>query len=141
MARRTALDNSLVIGAGEEVRAEASRVNLLQLGFFGGGDARRQPSAGLVDCFAVGARGERNVVGFFVAAFDFEAGDADADELWDLVERVKIAGRKEVTRVAEGSLLAVDQHFVGQATGLRATGPGWRCVATPGFGTEKHWPE
>ena len=72
----SASDDGLVVGASEKPRAEATRVNLFESGALADG--------GSVDCFAISARGERDIVGVLVAAFDFERGDSDAHDLGDL---------------------------------------------------------
>ncbi len=101
--------------------------------FFLGRDAQREASAGFVDGLAIGARGERDVLGVLVTAFDFQRGDADVHDLGNLFERVQVAGREQVTRIVERAHVAVDHQLVRQAAGLRALAS-VRAAASPGFG-------
>ena len=100
--------------------------------FFGGVTLRRAAGPGFVDGFAIGARGERHVIGVLVAAFDLEGGDAGFDDLRDLAERVEIAGRKQIAGVGRAARCAVHQQFVGQAAGLGALAA-VGAAAAPGF--------
>ena len=90
-----------MIGPGEEEWSEAARIDLLQLQFFLGRDAERASGPGFVHSFAISSRGERDVVGILVTPFNFERGDAGFDNLGDLTQRVKIAGRQQIARVLQ----------------------------------------
>ena len=102
---------------------------------------KRSAGAGLVHRLAIGSGSERHVIGVLVAALDLERGDADFADLRDVAERVEIAGREQVARVAEGLDFAVHDHLVGQPAGLRALAavgaapaPGLARETLPGVG-------
>ena len=120
VARRAAAHDRLVVGAGNEVRAKPARVDLLQLHFLARRDAERQPRPRLVHRLAVGRRGQRHVVGILVAPLDLERVHADAHDLRHLLQRVEVAGREEVARIAQRLALVVDDQVVGQPARLRA---------------------
>ena len=56
-------------------------------------------------------------------------------DLGDMMQRVQIAGRKQIARVVERLKLAVDDQFVGQAAGLRALAA-IGAASAPRFGRE-----
>ena len=72
MPRRSAFDHLLMVRPGNKVRTEAARVHLFQLKFFRAADWMLTPRPCVVNRFSIGLRGERDILGIFIAAFDFQ---------------------------------------------------------------------
>ncbi len=132
MPRSAPFDHRLVIRACQKKRPQAARIHLLQLQFFLRRDAERASGPGFIDSFTICPRGERDVIGVLVAAFNLERGDAGRDDLRNLAQRVEIAGRQQIARVLQRLDAPVHQQFVRQAAGLRAL-PAIGASASPGF--------
>ena len=135
MARGAPFHHRLMIRPGEEERAEAARIHLLQPQFGGAIELQFPPGPGLVHRLAIGGGSQRHVIGVLVAAFDFQRGDADVDDLRHLLQRVEIARGKQVARVAQRPQLAIHHHLVRQAAGLRAL-PAIGAAPAPGLRRE-----
>ena len=120
MARGTPLHHRLMVGAGDEPRAQPTRIDLLQLQFRLGRDAQGQTGPRFIHGLAIGGGGQRDIIGVLVAALDLERGDADLHDLGHLVQRVEVARREQVARVAQRLQAVVHDQLVGQAAGLRA---------------------
>ena len=123
----------LVVGARHEVRPQPARVDLFEVLFLLRGDAQGPPGPRLVHRLAVGGGGQRDELGVLVAALDFQAVHADADEFGHLMQRVEVARREQVAGVPEVAVLAVHEHFVGQSARLGALAPVGAAPA-PRFG-------
>ena len=120
MARSAPTHYGLVVRAVDETRPQAARIDLFELEFSGAVEARGKAGPRLVHGLTIGACGQRHIIGVLVAAFDLERGEADAHDLRDLAQRIEIARREQVARIAERSSPAIHDQLVGQAAGLRA---------------------
>ena len=95
---------------------------------FGARDRRAaRAGPGVVHRLAIGARGQRDVIGILVAAFDFERRDADLDDLGNLPQRVEIARRKQIARVGQRLRLRHPPSVRRAGGRLARTGRDWRC--------------
>ncbi len=136
-----AMHHGLMIRAREEVRPEPAREDLFELQFLNARDLHFPAGPGVVHGLAVGVRGQRDVVGVLVAAFDLQRGHADStiSGIWRSDEQ--IAGREQIAGVAQRFDAAIHDQFVGQPASLRAlaaigaaAAPGLRGEALPGVG-------
>ena len=141
MVGGAATDDGLVVGAGDEVGSQPAGIDLGELLLPGRGDGEGATGPGVVDGLAVGAGGEGDVVGIFVAPFNLQGGDAKLDDFGHLLQGVEVAGGEEVAGVAQGVQAVVDEEVVGQAAGLgalaavgAAAAPRFRAEALAGVG-------
>jgi hypothetical protein len=92
VAGRPPAHHRLVVRAGDEIRAQPAREDLLQPQFLLAGDAQRQPGTRFVHGLAIGGGGQRHVVSVLVAPLDLERRHPQLHDLRHLVERVEVAG-------------------------------------------------
>ena len=88
-----------------------------------------------VDGFAIGLGDGGDVFWGFESAFDFEAADAEGDELGDFIDGGEVLWREQVTFVAEVAEFAIDDHLIGHTAGLGALAA-VGAAATERFGGE-----
>ena len=120
MTGRAPAHQRLVIRAVQKVRARSARVNLLQIELLARVDIGLAAFPRGVHRLPISARGERDVIRVFVAAFDLQCGDADPDDLRYLPQREQVARRKQIAGVAQRLHFAIHNQLVWQAAGLRA---------------------
>ncbi len=89
----------------------------------------------MVDGFAIDLGDGGDVLGGLEAAFDFEAADAERDELGDLLDGGEILRGEQVAFVAEVAEFTIDDHLIGHTAGLGAFAA-VGAAATERFGGE-----
>ena len=116
MPRRPPLHHRLMVRPGEEERAEPPRIGLFEQRFLPGDvcPVHRHP---------VRPRRQRHVGRVFVPAFDLQRAYPGGDHLRHLFERVQVARRKQIPRLAERRNAPVHYQFIRQTAGLRALSP------------------
>ena len=113
--RRPPAHHCLMVGSVQKKRSEAAGIDLLQPLLILRRDAQRAAGPRLVHCFSIRRGRERHVVRVLVAALDLQRRDADIHDFRHLMQRVQIARRKQVARIAQRPQVAIHQHDAGAA--------------------------
>ena len=116
------VDEPLVIDPVHPAAEETAAEGHLEIVPIAAGDGFGVVAAveGGVDGLAVDAGDAGDVFGGFEAAFDFEAADAELDEVRDFVDGGEVLRGEEIGTTAGVAGLAVDDELIGHAAGLGA---------------------
>ena len=120
MGGGTAVHHRLMVRPGHKMRTKPARIHLLKLQLLGRGDGQIAPRPRFVYRLPVGAGGQGDVIGVFVASFNLQRRHAQLHDVGHLLQGVEVAGREQVAGVIEWAQAVIDNHLVGQATRLGA---------------------